>query len=164
MDTNALTNENEKVVERQLIGAAGVYHVASELSRRGMIALPTIRNTKGYDVIVADPDGKRYANIDVKTSQRCVTYWPMPSSKSVHSGDNDYYVLLRWNKKEKKFEGFMLTGREAKVKIELCETEDPWNIKRRAEGKPTWATVSIGGKTLSEDAVGWKHRWETWKL
>ena len=36
-----------------LVGAAGVHAVVSELSLRGLIALPTIRNTAGVDVIVA---------------------------------------------------------------------------------------------------------------
>ena len=40
-----------------LIGAAGVHHVVSELSLRGLIALPTIRNTAGVDVIVTNMNG-----------------------------------------------------------------------------------------------------------
>ena len=51
-----------------LIGAAGVHYVVSELSRRGLIALPTIRNTSGIDVIVTGRDGSRHANLQVKTS------------------------------------------------------------------------------------------------
>ena len=157
------TDESEKVVPRSLIGAAGVYHVASELSRRGLIALPTTRNTKGYDIIVADPEGSCYANIDVKTSQRCVIWWPMPSSDSVCAGPNDYYVLLRWIKKEKRFEGFMLTGVEAKKEVVRSENEDPSNVRNRSEGKHIWTGVDVG-RVLSEDAVGWKRRWEIWTL
>jgi hypothetical protein len=40
-----------------LIGAAGVHFVVSELSLRGLIALPTIRNTAGVDVVVTDKMG-----------------------------------------------------------------------------------------------------------
>ena len=36
-----------------LIGISGVHHVVSELSRRGLVALPTIRNVAAYDVLVA---------------------------------------------------------------------------------------------------------------
>jgi hypothetical protein len=38
-----------KTVSKALVGIAGV----------GVIALPTIRNTAGYDIIVATPDGER---------------------------------------------------------------------------------------------------------
>ena len=54
--------------DKALIGAAGVFYVAAELSLRGMIALPTIRNTAGYDIIVTNRDGSKHANIQVKTS------------------------------------------------------------------------------------------------
>ena len=74
---------------------------------------------------------------------------------------NDYYVLLRWVEKEKRFEGFMLTGAEAKEKVFRCEEEDPWNMKQRREGKPTFPTVSVGKNGGGKDAE-WKERWETW--
>ena len=153
----------KKTVENSLIGAAGVYHVASELSRRGLIALPTIRNTKGYDIIVANPEGTHYANIDVKTSQRRVGYWPMPSSIAIRHGQNDFYVLLRWVEKERRFEGFMLTGIEAKEEVVRWENEDPYNVKQRSEGKPTWATIAVGKYANGRDEK-WKDRWETWVL
>lgn len=43
-----------------LIGGAGVHHVVSELSRRGFVVLPTVRNVAAYDVIAATLDGKRH--------------------------------------------------------------------------------------------------------
>ena len=51
-----------------LVGAAGVHWVVSELSRRGLIALPTVRNTAGFDIVVATPDGSSTATLEVKTS------------------------------------------------------------------------------------------------
>src|SRR5438045_3779537 len=100
-----------RTVSNALVGIAGVHYVAAELSRRGLIALPTIRNTAGYDIIVATPDGKGHANIQVKTSLKEAKFWPMPPSKKVCCMGNDYYVLVRWIEREKRFEGFMLKGR-----------------------------------------------------
>jgi hypothetical protein len=53
-------NENQEQVTREkaLIGAAGVHFVCGELSRRGFIALPTIRNTRGIDILAITPKGK----------------------------------------------------------------------------------------------------------
>ena len=107
----------KKTVPSALVGIAGVHYVAAELSRRGLIALPTIRNTAGYDIIVATPDGTRHANIQVKTSQKRVNFSPMPPPEKVCAKPNDYYVLVRWISKDRKFEGFMLTGREAKAAV-----------------------------------------------
>jgi hypothetical protein len=66
-----------QTVASGLIGIAGVHYLAAELSRRGLVALPTIRNTAGYDIIVARADGTKHANIQVKTSQRKASFWMM---------------------------------------------------------------------------------------
>ena len=52
-----------------LIGAAGVHFIVSVLSLRGLIALPTIRNTAGVDVVLTDKKGTWQANLQVKTSK-----------------------------------------------------------------------------------------------
>jgi hypothetical protein len=79
----------------QLIGAAGVFHVASELSMRGMVTLPSIRNVKGADILVADPDGKHFALIQVKTSKSKVTFWPIGERASEWIGPDCYYAFVR---------------------------------------------------------------------
>jgi hypothetical protein len=66
-------------LDKSLIGAAGVHFVVSELSLRGLIALPTIRNTAGIDVVVVNYDRTWHANLQVKTSKRKVSFWPIGS-------------------------------------------------------------------------------------
>ena len=102
-----------------LIGIAGVHYVVSELSMRGLIALPTIRNTAGYDIIVATSDGKHHKNLQVKASSKRVTFWLMPPRRKIRAGPNDYYVLVRRLEKEKppRFEAFLVSGKEAKKKL-----------------------------------------------
>ena len=78
-----------------LIGIAGVHYVVSELSRRGLIALPTVRNTQSYDVIALNREGTWDANIQVKASSKKVSFFPMPNPEKVCTKANDYYVLLR---------------------------------------------------------------------
>jgi len=152
----------KKTVPSALVGIAGVHYVAAELSRRGLIALPTIRNTAGYDIIVATPDGTRHANIQVKTSQNRVNFWPMPPSERVCSKPKDYYVLVRWVPKEKKFEGFMLRGTEAKAEVKDAEERQEKNI-RRGGRNAIFPCIHVGGKW---EKLGnrWKRKWETWHL
>jgi hypothetical protein len=152
----------KKSIPGALIGIAGVHYVAAELSRRGLIALPTIRNTAAYDIIVATRDGKKHANIQVKTSQKKVSFFPMPSSDRVCAKPNDYYVFLRWLPKESNFEGFMLKGSEAKRAVTAGE-RDRWNRERRLSGKGIWASVHVGGK-WARQAKRWKRTWDTWTL
>lgn len=81
-----------------LIGIAGVHHVVSELSRRGLIALPTTRNVAGYDVIVLTPDGTKHANLQVKTSLKMVFRQRFTAQVFV----NFLRRLVRLNRKRRK--------------------------------------------------------------
>lgn len=114
--------------DKSLIGAAGVHHVASELSLRGLIALPTIRNTAGVDIVASDPAGTWFANIQVKTSRRKAPFWPVSRKFETWVGPNDYYVFLRWLRREGRFEVFCESAGQvaAQARIKLNE-----ELKRR---------------------------------
>ena len=97
----------DKKIDNALIGAAGVHFVASELSFRGLIALPTMRNTAGIDVIVSNRKGSWHANLQVKTSKKKVGFWPVGYSYKKLNGRNNYYVFLRYLNKKGQFEAFL---------------------------------------------------------
>jgi len=72
-----------------LVGIAGVHHVVSELSRRGLVALPTTRNIAGYDLVVTTVGGGKHANVQVKTSGKRASFFRMPPSERVRAGMRD---------------------------------------------------------------------------
>jgi hypothetical protein len=90
-----------------LIGASGVHFVVSELSLRGLIALPTIRNTAGIDVVVVSQDGAWHANLQVKTSRNKVKFWPVGKRYQKSRGKHNFYVFVRYLKNEARFEIFL---------------------------------------------------------
>jgi hypothetical protein len=94
-------------VPSALIGAAGVHFVVSELSLRGLIALPTTRNTAGVDVVATTIDGSWHANLQVKTSKDRVTFWPIGTNCQSWRGPHDYYVFVRYLKRDRRFEAFL---------------------------------------------------------
>ena len=56
------------LLQKQIVGIAGVYFTAAELSRRGYVALITSRNLKTYDIIAYKPsEEKKVFPIQVKT-------------------------------------------------------------------------------------------------
>jgi hypothetical protein len=120
-------------VQNTLIGIAGVHFVVSELSLRGLIALPTIRNTAGVDVLVASTDGLWHANLQVKTSQRKVTFWPVGAGYERWLGESNFYVFVRLLSKESRFEAFLeqadVVARQVRIDLE----------KFRARGLKDWA-------------------------
>jgi hypothetical protein len=145
-----------------LTGIAGVHWVVSELSRRGLVALPTIRNIAGYDMIVASADGRKHANIQVKASAKRVSFWPMPPSEKVRAGSNDYYVLLRWLSKETRFEAFMVTGLEARAEVRRGEKFQRRRARRKTR-RVIFPAFYIRGKR-KQQSERWRAMWEKWKL
>lgn len=144
---------------KDLIGAAGVHYVASELSRRGFIALPTIRNTAAYDVIAATSDGRRHANIQVKSCHRKRSFFPMCPSSKVRTGIDDYYVFVHRLSSEGCFDAFLLSGKETKRAVAAEE-------RRQAKSHPKtriWPSVPLNGANR-ELADVWRSNWLRWKL
>lgn len=148
-----------------LIGIAGVHHVVSELSRRGLVALPTIRNTAAYDVVVVTGDGKRHANIQVKTSSKRVSFFRTPPSERIMDGPHDYYVLLRWCEKTGiagTYDGLMLTGEEARAEVRASEVSQRERIVLGSRNVLV-PSLSITG-LAAEKAQQWRDRWRSWVL
>ncbi|MGA3264288.1 MAG: hypothetical protein ABSC47_09610 [Terracidiphilus sp.] len=151
--------------DKALIGAAGVFHVTAELSLRGMIALPTIRNTAGYDIIVTNRDGSKHANIQVKTSSQRPTFLPICwRIDSVKNGPDDYYVLLRRNETNYGFEGYMLAGGEMKEKLTVYDALYTENGLERKFSLCLCLYVDEKLHISKEDIEGWQKQWKDWRL
>ena len=144
-----------------LVEIAGVHYVVSELSRRGMVALPTVRNTAAYDVVVVTPDGRRHANIQVKTSSKRASFFRMPPSARVKAGPRDFYVLARWIERERRYECFMLTGREAR---EAVRRRERWQRSRRRAGHRKSIVPVVSVTKEPQAAARWRRRWLRWRL
>ena len=137
-----------------------MHHVVSELSRRGSIALPTIRNTAGYDVIATSRDGKRHANIQVKAAAGRSTFWLIPPSEIIPCGPDDYFVFVRWLQNEKRWEGFLAKGNE--VRREAKAREAAIRRKRKTD-TVTLRGFHVGDGTARK-AKRWAKAWLDWRI
>jgi hypothetical protein len=79
-------------LEKPLVGACGVFYVSAELSRRGWIAMPTIRNTRGIDIIASKEN--KTINIQVKTNSYGKTKYPLSEENENLVSDRLYYVFV----------------------------------------------------------------------
>jgi hypothetical protein len=141
-----------------LIGIAGVHHVVSELSRRGLVALPTTKNTAAYDIVVVNQQGTKHANIQVKASSKRATFFLMPSAEKVRAGRRDIYVFVRWLKREDRYECFLLTGRQARDAVKD-------GIKaQRIRIKAGTRKVEVPCVTVGKAAERWRLAWRRWRL
>jgi hypothetical protein len=123
----------EPTLDKALIGAAGVHFVAAELSLRGLIALPTIRNTAGIDLVVVNKSGTWQANLQVKSSRSKVGFWPIGKHYESWRGPNNSYVFARYLKAEGRFEAFLETAQGVAEQVAARVADE------RARGLKEWA-------------------------
>lgn len=119
-----------------LTGIAGVHFVVSELSRQEVIALPTVRNTAGIDVVVVSRDGMRHANLQVKTSRNKVKNWPIGNYYRKFRGKHNYFAFVRYLADEEYFEVFLESAQ--KVAQQAEERERLRAKKGRGGIGPAW--------------------------
>lgn len=131
MTENNLSNFPTR--DTALIGAAGVHYVVSELSIRGLIALPTIRNTAGVDVVVTNKEGTWQANLQVKASRARVNFWPIGKRYNDWVGPSNYYVFLRYDTKVNGFEVFLEYSQRVADEVNLGREQE------KQKGLKEWA-------------------------
>ncbi len=111
-------NEGSDKLPNDLIGVTGVHFVAFKLSLRGLIVLPTIRNTAGIDLLVNDPRTEAQASLQVKTSMAWVKFWPTPTAQKCLRGRHAFYVFLRYDRSVESFDAFLESGSQVAEQVE----------------------------------------------
>lgn len=81
-------------LESILVGVAGEYLVAGELSLRDYIASITLRNSRGIDIIASNAEGTKSASIQVKTNSKGESKWILNQKSETFFSENHYYVLV----------------------------------------------------------------------
>lgn len=56
--------------EPRFKGNVGIFLVCAELSKNNLIAMPTSRNTKGYDIVVLKPETNKSVGLQVKCTDK----------------------------------------------------------------------------------------------
>jgi hypothetical protein len=80
-----------------LVGVAGEYFVAAELSRRGYIASITLRNTRGIDIVATNQVATRSVTIQCKTKQVARKSWPLNVKNESFMPDDHFYVFVAFH-------------------------------------------------------------------
>jgi hypothetical protein len=77
-----------------LTGVAGECFVAAELSRRGYIALISLRNTRGIDILATNQGGSRSITIQCKTNQKADRKWLLNEKSEEFVSKDHFYVFV----------------------------------------------------------------------
>lgn len=96
-------------INGNIFGMAGVFWVASELSRRNWIALPTVRNLKGVDIIATRPDSPKIVELQVKTIQGR-QFWFVGANRRVDIPKRKslFFVFVCPEAESERFEAFVV--------------------------------------------------------
>ena len=148
-----MVNPNKKPT-KTLIGAAGVHFVVSELSLRGLVALPTIRNTAGIDILVSEPDGSGQANLQVKTRSSKADYWPTSRPERCLKGPRSFYVFVRYLPDEERFEAFLESGSNVAKQVQNNLLDDQ---KEGLKYFPYWWVPS------EKERERLRKKWKDWR-
>ena len=92
----------DKRLEPTLVGVAGEYLVAGELTLRGYIASITLRNSRGIDIIASNADGSRSVSIQVKTNSNGQKSWILSKKAEKFYSENHYYVFVALHELEQR--------------------------------------------------------------
>lgn len=95
--------EATKLATAQMNGMRGVYLVAAELARWGLITSPTSRSARGADILVTTPDLRKAFSVEVKTVTNNAFWQLTPNARSTNA-DSHVYVFVRIRKPKGKEE------------------------------------------------------------
>lgn len=76
--------------------------VAGELTRRGLIASITLRNSRGIDIIASNAEGTKSVNIQVKTNSIGAKQWMLNEKSETFYSENHYYIFVILNNLEER--------------------------------------------------------------
>jgi hypothetical protein len=130
----------------QLVGNVGLFHASCELSKRGWNCLPTIRNSKGPDIIAFSQDAKRKTFVQVKSLRPKSPNHriPVPFGKSLNLVA-DYLVVCVLHKIP---EVYILTPKEVEDTLHRAEKEGRVSYwlepKSYIEHKDRWDKIGNG--------------------
>ena len=124
----------EPNLEPALVGVAGEYLVAAELSLRGYLAAITLRNSRGIDIIASNSDGSKSVSIQVKTSKGGSASWILTKKSEEFHSANHFYVFVALCKQGGRPSYHIVQSTE--VARQISEGHRKWKASLKRDGSP----------------------------
>lgn len=127
----------------QVTGMRGVYLVAAELSRLGLLASPTSRSAKGADILATTGDCTRAFSVQVKSNAKTFNFWLVGKDIPVSQTHIYVFVNLRAKKGVEAVDFYVVPSTEVakRVKHSKASTGSEWYLfflKDAQEFKDNW--------------------------
>ncbi len=132
--TYALRMGKTSELDSGLVGVAGEYFVAAELSRRGFIAAITLRDSRSIDIVASKGQGGLPVSIQVKTSSGSDPVWILKEKSERHVGLRHFYAFVLLREPGELPEYYIVPDED--VASLVREGHKRWLSGRRRDGSP----------------------------
>ena len=128
----------------QMTGMQGVYLVAAELTRLGLIVSVTSRNARGVDLLATDHSYKKTWSIQVKTSWKPVSSWPIGKHYKSEGSETHVYVFVNFRGEEKP-DYYVVPSRIVATEAKSYDRpKGPWHGFKRGKRKVNdWSIFGV---------------------
>lgn len=138
-----------------LIGVAGEYFVAGELSKRGHIASITLKNTKGIDIVATNKDASKSVGIQVKASAGRRKGWLLNKKGENFYSKTLFYVFVNLNGNDERADFFIVPSKVVADSIKHGHAK--WLNKPSKKGTPHRDTTM---RLFSDKEGKYLERWD----
>ena len=146
-------------LEPTLVGVAGEYYVAAELSIRGYLASVTLRNSRGIDIIASNSDASRTVSIQVKTSKKGSPRWVLTKKAESFIADDHYYVFVMLHDVGKRPDYYIVPSKVVAKYISTSHRE--WLAGKKKDGSPR---KDSSMRMFRDDEGKYKEAWDSLEL
>ena len=168
--------------DKNAVSLAGEFAVLSQLALQDYDASMTLGHTKGVDILVSDPRGKKMFRLEVKTKLRkndkdvarskifgtVVGGWIMSKKHETNTDPSLFYCFVIIWKRTKKFKFFVIPSRI--VARYVREQHRLWLTEKKKEGKQVKDTemrnfrIGFEGKKYRIDTPTVEQYEDNWKF
>lgn len=121
-------------LEATLVGVAGEYLVAGELTLRGYIASITLRNSRGIDIIASTVDASTSVSIQVKTNSNGKASWILNKKAEEFFSDNHIYIFVALGDLEERPHFYIVPSKDVATYVSTTHSE--WLKGSKRDGSP----------------------------
>jgi hypothetical protein len=151
--------EEQKLSSAQMNGMRGVYLVAAELARRGLITSPTSRSARGADILVTTTNLSKAFSVEVKTTTSN-KFWQLSPHAKTTKADSHTYVFVHIRKRKDKEEMITYYPVSSKFVAENSRLPNPDRTEKYRKGysmdlrevemfKNNWSIFGVPGEAAA---------------
>ena len=152
-------DEKHQNLSHVLCGISGEYATAAELTRRGLVASITLRNTRGIDILVSNADASKSAGVQVKTNQNGKRLWLLNRKAEDFHSKHLYYIFVCLKSPGHRPDFFVVPSRE--VSEYIRKSHNRWLARPGRGGRAHTDTPMRQFKDLEGKYL---ERWDLLKL